>query len=170
MPLEIEALDLVMTSRLLPNGLCGRTNSCLVNAGIPIKKEVIIRALKTGKLYPYCWPPNYGKKTHREVCHWAGVDPGTLPQIWPAHDTSPYPDIGISYRAWRCLCRSNIPANKKSVRHALRTGLLSPGRRPSNYGPQTHAELCRWTGVDPATLAPALPKHTPSGVGYRSAS
>jgi len=58
-----------MTFRLLPNGLCGRTNRCLMNAGIPIKKEVIIRALKTGKLYPYCWPPNYGEKSHREVCH-----------------------------------------------------------------------------------------------------
>ena len=159
-----------MTSKLLPNGLSGRTNRCLVNAGIPIKKEVIIRALKTGKLYPYCWPPNYGKKTHREVCHWAGVDPRTLPQVWPDHDTSPYPDIGISYRAWRCLRRSGIPANKKSVRHALRTGLLSPGRRPSNFGPQTHAELCRWTGVDPATLIHAFPKRTPSGVRKRGAS
>ena len=51
-----------MTSRFLPNGLCGRTNRCLVNAGIPIKEEAIIRALKTGKLYPYRCPPNYGKK------------------------------------------------------------------------------------------------------------
>ena len=41
-----------MTSKLLPNGLSGRTNRCPVNADIPIKKEVIIRALKTGKLYP----------------------------------------------------------------------------------------------------------------------
>ena len=54
-----------MTSKLLPNGLSIRTNRCLVNAGIPIKKEVIIRALKTGKLYPYFWPPNYGIKTPR---------------------------------------------------------------------------------------------------------
>ncbi len=155
-----------MTSKFLPNGLSGRTNRCLVNAGIPIKKKAVIRALKTGRLYPYCWPPNYGKKTHREVCHWAGVDPGTLPQMWPDNDTTPYPGIGISYRAWRCLRRSGIPASKKSVRHALRTGLLSPGRRPSNYGPQTHAELCRWAGVNPATLAPA--QRAPSGLGNRS--
>ena len=158
-----------MTSKLLPHGLSGRTNRCLVNAGIPIQKEVIIRALKTGKLYPYCWPPNYGIKTHREVCYWAGVDPGTLPQVWPENDTTPYPDIGISYRAWRCLRRSRIPANKKSVRHALRTGLLSPGRRPSNYGPQTHAELCRWVGVNPATLAPAPAQRAPIGPRNRSA-
>ncbi len=156
-----------MKSRPLPNGLSIRTNRCLVNAGIPIKKEVIIRALTTGKLYPYCWPPNYGKKTHREVCHWACVDPGTLPHVWPDQDTHLYPDIGISYRAWR---RSGIPADKKSVRRALRTGLLSPGRRPSNYGPQTHAELCRWIGIDPATLALALRKNTPSGDGNRSPS
>ena len=158
-----------MTSRLLPNGLSRRTNRCLLNAGIPINKKAVIRALKTGKLYPDWWPPNYGKKTHWEVCLWAGVDPGTLPQIWPAHDTSPYPDIGISYRAWRCLSRSSIPTTKKAVRHALRTGLLSPGRRPSNFGPQTHAELCRWTGVDPVTLAPKRPKRPPSHFENRSA-
>ena len=158
-----------MTSQSLPHGLSGRTTHCLLNAGIPINKKVIIRALKTGKLYPYCWPPNYGTKTHRQVCHWAGVDSGTLPQVWPDNDTTPYPDIGISYRAWRCLRRSGIPANKKSIRHALRTGLLSPGRRPSNYGPQTHAELCRWAGVDPSALLAKRLKRAPSNCDNRSA-
>jgi len=141
-----------MTSRLLPNGLSRRTNRCLFNAGIPINKKIIIRALKTGKLSPFRWPPNYGKYTHVEVCRWAGVDDKTLSP--PPHDgdVTLFPDIGISYRAWRCLRRSGIPTTKKAVRHALQTGALSPGKRPSNYGPQTHAELCRWTGVDPATL------------------
>ena len=90
-----------------------------MNAGIPIKKEVIIRALKTGKLYPYCWPPNYGIKTHREVCHWAGVDPGTLPQVWPENDMTPYPDIGISYRAFPLTkSRSATPCELGCFRRA----------------------------------------------------
>jgi hypothetical protein len=50
-----------MQSRLLQNGLSRTTNHCLSKAGIPIDKKVIIRALKTGKLYPFRWPPNYGK-------------------------------------------------------------------------------------------------------------
>ncbi len=141
-----------MTSKLLPCELSKRTNRCLTNAGISINKKMVRHALRAGKLHPYCWPPNYGKKTHHEVCHWAGVDPGTLPQVWPDQDTHPYPDIGISYRAWRCLRRSDISADKKSVRHALRTGRLSPGRQPSNYSLQTHAELCSWAGVNPTAL------------------
>jgi hypothetical protein len=67
-----------MKSRLLPNGLSRRTNRCLVNAGIPIDKKSIIRALKTGKLYPFRWPANYGKYTHAEVCRWAGIDDKAL--------------------------------------------------------------------------------------------
>ncbi|HXT41545.1 MAG TPA: hypothetical protein VN887_16180 [Candidatus Angelobacter sp.] len=140
----------------------------MTKAGIPIAKKAIIKALKTGKLYPYRWPPNYGKYTHVEVCRWVGTDSQTLSP--PAQDDlAPYPANGLSYRANRCLSRSAILATKREVRYALRTGVLVPGKRPSNYGPQTHAELCRWTGVNPATLAPALPKHTPSGVGNRSA-
>lgn len=141
-----------MKSKLLPNCLSRRTNRCLASAGIPIDQKFVIRALKTGKLYPFHWPPNYGKKTHEEVCRWAGVDPRTLIHFLPDQDTIPYPNIGISYRAWRCLRRSGIPITKTAVRHALRTGLISPGKRPSNYGPQTHTELCNWTGTDPATL------------------
>jgi hypothetical protein len=141
-----------MTSSLLPNGLSRRTNRCLLKAGIPINKQGIIRALKTGKIYPFHWPPNYGKYTHVEVCRWVGIDEKTLSP--PPHEGGmiPFPDIGISYRAWRCLRRSGIPTTKKAVRHALRTGMLWPGKHPSNYGSRTHAELCRWTNVDPATL------------------
>lgn len=137
-----------MKSRLLPNGLSRRTNRCLLNAGIPIDKRLIIRALKTGKLYPFRWPPNYGKYTHVEVCRWVGIDEKTISPPTREVDVTPFPDIGISYRAWRCLCRSGIPTTKKAVRHALRTGALSPGKRPSNYGRQTHAELCCWASVD----------------------
>jgi hypothetical protein len=138
----------LMTSSLPPNGLSRRTIRCLLKAGIPINKQGIIRALKTGRIYPFHWPPNYGKYTHVDVCRWAGIDEKTLSSPPHEGDVTPFPDIGISYRAWRCLRRSGIPTTKKAVRHALRTGALSPGKRPSNYGPQTHAELCCWASVD----------------------
>ena len=91
---------------------------------------------------------------HREICRWAGVNPVTLPHKWPNQDTTPYADNGLSYRANRCLSRAGIPPTKTAVRHALITGALSPGKRPANYGKQTHAEICRWTGIDRATLLP----------------
>jgi hypothetical protein len=49
--------------------------------------------------------------------------------------------------------RSWIPIIKKAVRHALQIGTLSPGKRPSNYGKQTHAELCCWVGIDRKVLS-----------------
>ena len=96
--------------------------------------------------------PSYGTKTHAEVCRWAGVDPKTLSPALPEGPVSPYPDIGLSYRAWRCLSRAGIPATKESVIHALATGALSPGKRPGTYGKATHAEICLWAGVDERTL------------------
>jgi hypothetical protein len=135
------------------NGLSARATRCLLNAGIAINKKAIIRALKSGELRPFCWPPNYGTITHLEVCRWAGIDPKTLSPPASQSEVPPYPDNGLSYRANRCLRRSAILATKEAIRHALQTGALSPGKRPCNYGPQTHAEICRWTGVDPATLS-----------------
>ena len=152
-----------MKSRLLPNGLSRRTSRCLLNAGIPIDREMIRHALKTGKLYPFFWPPNYGKYTHAEVCLWAGIDAETLSCRPSQDEVTPYPANGLSYRANRCLARFAIPATKRAVRHALRTGVLVPGQRPSNYGPQTHAELCRWAGVNPAAIMSARPKRMTSG-------
>ena len=121
-----------MKSRLLPNGLSRRTNRCLALAGIPINKRVIIRALKSGKLYPFHWPPNYGQFTHFEVCDWAGIDRHTLPPEPPRKgDVIIFPDIGISHRACDvssvpafqppnkppatlfglgCLCLASVPA------------------------------------------------------------
>lgn len=145
-----------------PNGLSKKINRLLAKAGFIIEKEAIIHALQTGRLYPHCCPPNYGKYAHRDVCRWAGVDPATLPHEWPDRDWTPYPDDGLSYRAHNLLRYAGIPATKASVLEALNTGQLSPGKRPCGYGKITHVELCRWAGVNSATLAPALPKHTPS--------
>jgi hypothetical protein len=148
-----------MKSRLLSNGLSKRTNRCLALADISITKPTIIRAFKSGKLYPFRWPPNYGKFNHFEVCDWAGIDWQTLRPEPPREvDGVIFPNIGISHRAWRCLLRSGIPTTKAAARHALRTGMLVPGKHPSNYGPRTHAELCRWTGIHPASVLIAKEK------------
>jgi hypothetical protein len=141
-----------MKAKKSANGLSARANRCLLNAGISIDKKVIICALKSGKLRPFRWPPSYGSITHFEVCLWAGINPKELSPPPFESEVTPYPDNGLSYRANRCLRRSAIPATKEAIRHALQTGALSPGKRPCNYGPQTHAEICRWTGIDPANL------------------
>ena len=123
-----------------PNGLSKTLNRLLAQAGFTIEKQAIIHALQTGKLYPHCRPPNYGKYAHRDVCRWAGVDPATLAQAWPDRGRAPHPDDGLSYRAHTILRYAGIPATRKSVLEALSNGQV------------THAELCRWTGVDSTTL------------------
>ena len=50
--------------------------------------KAVLHALKTGALYPYFRPALYGKKTHQEVCRWAGLDesfvsPTMMPSNWP---------------------------------------------------------------------------------------
>jgi hypothetical protein len=138
-----------MKTKFPDNGLPKRINSLLTKAGIPIEKPAIIQALQTGKLYVYHWPPNYGRHTHRDVCKWAGVDPATLPKAWPDDGVGTFPDIGLSYRTWKMLKRAGIPAAKAAVVNALHNGDLSPYKRPGGYGKVTHAEICRWVGIDP---------------------
>jgi hypothetical protein len=140
-----------MTSHLLANGLTKRTNRCLSAAGIAINKPAIIRALKAGKLFPSFWPPTYGKCTHHEVCRWTGIDPTTVPFVW-ANQWPPYIENGLSYRANNCLRDAGVLAIKKAVTKALNSGDLLPHKRPSGYGKTTHAEICRWAGVDPKAL------------------
>jgi diadenosine tetraphosphate (Ap4A) HIT family hydrolase len=130
------------------NSLSLRAKKCLTAAGIPIEKEAVLHALRTGALYPFDRPPLYGKKTHQEVCRWAGLSGSFLPPR-PSPDAMPLAgENGLSYRANRCLIRAGIPAEKSAVVHALNIGVLQPGKRPLSYGRQTHLEICRWAGVD----------------------
>jgi len=129
-----------------------RIINLLTKAGIPIEKEAIVDALRTGKLYPFHWPANYGKYAHKDVCQWAGVDPDSLHKTWSDDDIAILPDIGLSHRAWRTLERAGISATKQVVIKALHAGDLSPYKRPGGYGKVTHAEICRWVGVDPKSL------------------
>jgi hypothetical protein len=138
------------------NELSNRTRRILSVPGFAIEKNAITRALQSGQLYPCCRPPNYGIYTHREVCHWAGVDPATLPNTWPDPHCTPYPDNGLSYRANNCLRFAGIAATREAVIQALKNGNLSPGKRPCNYGPVTHAELCQWADFTPPRPPPRL--------------
>lgn len=134
------------------NGLSARANRCLSTAGIPAEKEAVLHALKTGALYPYFRPALYGKKTRQEVCRWAGLDESFVSPTIPKNTTPIAIDNGLSYRANRLLLRAGIQADKPAVLRALQTGVLRPGICPANYGKQTHAELCRWAGVDERDL------------------
>jgi hypothetical protein len=151
----LENFELTMQSKLLANGLSRRTNRCLATAGIAIEKEAIINALKTGKFYPSCWPPTYGKITHREVCRWAGIDPESVPFTW-AGKWPPYIENGLSYRANNCLREAGISPQKDAVIKALNNGDLLPCKHPAGYGKTAHAEICRWAGIDPKALHKSL--------------
>ena len=60
---------------------------------------------------------------------------------------------------------------KKRHRQALRAGKLYPGFLPRNYGKFAHRDVCRWAGVDPASLP--YPSHhyerfPDNGLSYRT--
>jgi len=130
------------------NGLSTRANRCLSTAGIPAEREAVLHALKTGALYPYFRPALYGRKTHREVCRWAGLDESFVSPTIPKSTMPLAIENGLSYRANHLLFRAGIPTDRPTVLQALQTGALQPGKCPVNYGKQTHAEICRWAGVD----------------------
>jgi hypothetical protein len=151
-----------MKSKPPTNGLSKRANRCLSTAGIPAEKEAVLHALKTGALYPYFRPSLYGRKTHEEVCRWAGLDESFRPPTIPESTRPPVIENGLSARANHCLFRAGIPAEKPAVMQALQTGALRPGKRPVNYGEKTHAELCRWVVSPPvAPSAIGQPGGTP---------
>src|SRR6266508_5641438 len=135
-------------------GLSARATLCLSTASIPAEREAVLQALKTGVLYPYFRPTLYGKKTHQEVCRCAGLDGSFIALTIPASTRPPIISNGLSARANHCLFRAGIPAEKPAVMQALQTGVLRPGKHPTNYGKQTHAELCRWSGMDTLALRP----------------
>jgi len=141
-----------MKPKPLSTGLSARANLCLSTAGIPAEKEAVRHALQTGALYPFFRPTLCGKKTHHEACRWAGLDESFRSPTIPEDTMSPVIDNGLSARANHLLFRAAIPAEKAAVKHALQTGELRPGKHPVNYGKKTHAELCRWAGVDQSAL------------------
>jgi hypothetical protein len=146
---DIADLILDYTTQTPGEGLPSRARSCLAAAGIPLDRQAVLHALRTGAL---SWrTPFYGLYTHRDVCIWLGVDPIFAMPSSPSNvaaESAPFPDNGLSDRANDVLSRAGISAEKPAVKHALETGALFPGKRPYSYGKQTHAELCRWVGLD----------------------
>ena len=130
--------------------LSRRARNCLAAAGISLDKQAILHAFRTGALSSRT--ALYGKKNHNEVCAWLGISSFSSILTSGAGDCSPFPDNGLSYRANGVLRRAGISPEKSAVRQALQSRALVLGKRPYNYGEQTHAELCRWAGVDPAAL------------------
>lgn len=136
-----------MKANLHANGLSVRANRCLSTAGVPAEKEAVIEAIKAGVLYPFFRPTLYGKKTHQEICRWIGVDASFVASLPPENTRPPVVSNGLSARANHCLWRAGIPAEKSAVLQAIQNGALKPGKKPVNYGKQTHAEICRWAGI-----------------------
>jgi hypothetical protein len=147
---DIADLILLHTTQSPGEALPTRARNCLTAAGIPLDRQAVLHALRTGAL---SWrTPCYGRYTHRDVCLWLGVDPLFAMPDDPAAERVSSPDNGLSDRANAILRRAGIPAEQLPVKQALETGALFPGKRPYTYGKQTHAELCRWVGLDVATL------------------
>ena len=82
-----------------------------------------------------------------------------------------FPPNGLSNRLNRLLTLSGFIVEKNAIAIALRTGKLYPGFLPRNYGRFAHRDVCRWAGVDPASLP--YPSHhyeqfPDNGLSYRT--
>jgi hypothetical protein len=82
-----------------------------------------------------------------------------------------FPPNGLSNRLNRLLTLSGFTVEKNPIAIALRTGKLYPGFLPRNYGIFAHRDVCRWAGVDPASLP--YPSHgyerfPDNGLSYRT--
>ena len=78
---------------------------------------------------------------------------------------------GLSNRINRLLTRSGFTVDKTAIAIALRTGKLYPGLLPLNYGLYAHRDVCRWAGVEHASLK--YPSHDyerfpDNGLSYRT--
>jgi hypothetical protein len=88
-----------------------------------------------------------------------------------AHRKIQFPPNGLSNRLNRLLTLSGFTVEKNAIASALRTGKLYPGFLPRNYGRFAHRDVCRWAGVDPASLP--YPSHhyerfPDNGISYRT--
>ena len=82
-----------------------------------------------------------------------------------------FPSNGLSNRLNRLLTLSGFIVEKNAIAIALRTGKLYPGFLPRNYGIYAHRDVCRWAGVNPASLP--YPSHhyerfPDNGLSYRT--
>ena len=88
-----------------------------------------------------------------------------------AHHKIQFPPNGLSNRLNRLLTLSGFTVEKNAIASVLRGGKLYPGFLPRNYGIFAHRDVCRWAGVDPASLT--YPSHhyerfPDNGLSYRT--
>jgi hypothetical protein len=151
---DIAELILHYSTQSPADDLPRRARNCLAAAGIPLDKQAVLHAFRTGALS--CRTPFYGRNTHHDVCLWLGINPFLPIPTNAVGDRVPFSDNGLSYRANGILRRAGIAPERAAVRQALESRTLVPGKRPYSYGEQTHAELCRWVGINPSALAVPL--------------
>ncbi len=82
-----------------------------------------------------------------------------------------FPPNGLSNRLNHLLVKAGFSVEKQAIASALRAGKLYPGFLPRNYGRYAHRDVCRWAGVDPASLP--YPSHSyerfpDNGLSYRT--
>ena len=124
-------------------------------------REALVRRLRDQEKLTF---QQIGDRFDRSACRAA--------QIYQvARSKIQFPPNGLSNRINHLLSLSGFTVERKAIAIALRTGKLYPSFLPRNYGIFAHRDVCRWAGVDPATLT--WPSHhyehyTDNGLTYRT--
>jgi len=123
--------DLILHYSTQPpsHGLPPRAQRCLSAAGIPIEKQAVLHALRTGAL---SWQTTlYGKYTHRDVCRWLGVEETFPATIYPEDTRPPFVENGLSYRAKLFSTAPGFPLRNTPSGTRSRPARLSPANVPT---------------------------------------
>jgi transcriptional regulator with XRE-family HTH domain len=125
------------------------------------RREALVLRLRDGK-----------KLTYQQIASRLDLSKSRIGQIYhAARHKILFPPNGLSNRINRLLTLSGFTIEKEAIAIALRTGKLYPGFLPRNYGIFAHRDVCRWAGVDPATLTWPSHDYEPypdNGLTYRT--
>jgi len=97
----------------------------------------------------------------------------TKANYWSQPSKATKPDLPLrelSGRTKRCLTAAGIPAERRAVLEALKTGALS--FRTTLYGKYTHRDVCRWLGIEESFRPLGVPievrPFVENGLSYRA--
>src|ERR1035437_10852835 len=107
-----------------------------------VRREALVLRLRDQEKLPF---QQIGDRFDRSPCRAAQIYQAALRKIH-------FPPNGLSNRLNRLLTLSGFTVDKNAIASALRAGKLYPGFLPCNYGIFAHRDVCRWAGVDPASL------------------
>jgi len=124
-------------------------------------REALVLRLRDQEKLPF---QQIGDRFDRSACRAAQIYQAARRKIQ-------IPPNGLSNRLNRLLTLSGFTIEKDAIAIALRAGKLYPGFLPRNYGIFAHRDVCRWAGVDPASLT--YPCHhyerfPDNGLSYRT--